>query len=247
MMKPLPRDVSRPGLPALLFAWTGALLFFSSQLIYVFRYLFRFGAVHAGFGPWGAAAVDVALFTAFALHHSVLARGVPKRAVSTMVGPAVERSVYTWTATGLFLLTLLGWQPLPGTLYSLPVPWRWIAHVLQLVGIVLTLRGSAAIDVLDLAGVRPVLDARAARTPRHVPLETSGAYRIVRHPLYFGWALFVFGTPDMTATRLLWASVSTLYLALAIPFEERSLREVFGAEYLTYARRTPWRLIPGIW
>jgi protein-S-isoprenylcysteine O-methyltransferase Ste14 len=78
-------------------------------------------------------------------------------------------------------------------------------------------------------------------------MQTDGAYRLVRHPIYFGWVLMVFGAPAMTASRLLFAAISTLYLIVAIPFEERSLTKEFGAAYRDYQRRVRWRLIPGVW
>ena len=51
----------------------------------------------------------------------------------------------------------------------------------------------------------------------------------------------------MTGTRLSFAVISTTYLMLAIPFEERSLVEVFGEEYVQYQRTVRWRMIPGIY
>ena len=51
----------------------------------------------------------------------------------------------------------------------------------------------------------------------------------------------------MTGTRLSFAVISTAYLMLAIPFEERSLVEAFGEEYVQYQRTVRWRMIPGIY
>ena len=111
----------------------------------------------------------------------------------------------------------------PARSTSLHGPLRSSATRCRLAGLLLTIRSSAALDVLDLAGVRQVQRARDGAPPRHVALETRGLYGFVRHPLYFAWALMVFGAPDMTATRATFAIVSTGYLALAIPWEERSL------------------------
>jgi len=69
----------------------------------------------------------------------------------------------------------------------------------------------------------------------------------VRHPLYFGWALLVFGAPHMTADRFTFAIVSTFYLALAIPFEERDLDDTFGSEYARYREHVRWRMLPGLY
>jgi len=67
----------------------------------------------------------------------------------------------------------------------------------------------------------------------------------VRHPLYSAWAMFVFATPTMTGTRATFAVISTAYLMLAIPWEERALAVTFGTDYETYRRRVRWRMFPG--
>jgi protein-S-isoprenylcysteine O-methyltransferase Ste14 len=57
----------------------------------------------------------------------------------------------------------------------------------------------------------------------------------------------VFGTPTLTANQLVFAAVSTLYLILAIPWEERSLVADHGDRYSAYQQTVRWRLVPGIW
>ena len=113
------------------------------------------------------------------------------------------------SASLLFILVCSVWQAVPGTLYVLHGFWRALGYVVQLAGLVLTIRSSAALDVLDLAGVRQVQRASLGTPPRHVGLETTGLYGFVRHPLYFAWALMVFASPDMTATRATFAIVTT--------------------------------------
>lgn len=234
------------GPAALAFAWAGAVLFVLSLAVFLYLYAAAWGAdVHGD--PWRPAVVDVALFTLFALHHSLLARTGAKRLVTRVVPPWLERSVFTWVASGLFLLACAGWRAVPGVLYSLPGAWRILSYAAQAAGLILTIKGTSALDPLDLAGVRPVVSARRKERPRHIPLKTDGVFRIVRHPLYFGWVLLVFGAPRMTGTRFVFAVVSTLYLAIAVPFEERSLADVFGDAYAEYRRRTRWRIVPGIW
>ena len=53
-----------------------------------------------------------------------------------------------------------------------------LGYVVQLAGLVLTIRSSAALDVLDLAGVRQVQRAQPATPPRHVALETTRTLRL---------------------------------------------------------------------
>ncbi len=237
----------RPGIGALVFAWAGGALFVVSLLVLLYLYGIAFQAAPEGSPALPPALVNTALFSIFALHHSLLARTRLKRLVTRVVPPWLERSFYTWTASILFLVVCLAWQPVGGTLYSLRGWLRVLGYAVQAFGAGVTLTGSSAIDMLDLAGVRPVLLARAGRTPGHVALKVNGLYGLVRHPLYFGWTLFVFATPEMNGTRLLFATISTAYLAIAIPFEERSLVDVFGDRYREYQRATRWRMLPGIW
>jgi protein-S-isoprenylcysteine O-methyltransferase Ste14 len=69
----------------------------------------------------------------------------------------------------------------------------------------------------------------------------------VRHPIYLAWFLLVWCAPFMNGTRAVFAAVSCLYLMLAIPFEERDLRRVFGKAYAEYAARVRWRVIPWLY
>lgn len=246
MAEPEPAIATRPGSLALAVAWTGGSIFVLSLGLCIYQYATAWGVEPSG-DHWSPALLDVGLFTIFALHHSLLARTGAKRLVTTVLPPWLERSAYTWVASLLFLLVCIEWRPVPGVLYAMPDGWRLLGRAAQIIGLVLTIKGTAALDGLDLAGIRQVLDARRAAAPRHVPLKTDGVFAIVRHPLYFGWVLLVFGDPTMTGTRLVFAIVSSSYLAIAVPFEERSLVEIFGDAYRDYQRRTRWRIVPGIW
>ena len=224
-------------------AWAGGCAFAASLGYFLYAYLVRFGADSAGGGLWRPVLVDTALFSAFALHHSLFARSPVKAWVGRIASPVVERSLYTWVASLMFIVVCWQWVPVTGRVYRIEGYWRWIAWFAQAAGLMLTFLASRALDVLDLAGVRSVLTARST----HVPLTRSGVFGVVRHPLYLGWVLFTFGAPDMTATRALFAGISTTYLVLAIPWEERALVRTFGAEYEAYRRNTRWRMLPGIY
>jgi protein-S-isoprenylcysteine O-methyltransferase Ste14 len=224
-------------------AWGGALLFVFSLGFFLYSYAVRFALTASDGSRPRAIAIDVALFSVFALHHSLFARTRLKAWVRGIVPAVLERSLYTAVASVLFVAVCWAWQPVDGLLYRLENPWRWVALAAQLAGIVFTFLGSKALDVLDLAGVRQVLGARTA----HVPLTTSGVFAFVRHPLYFGWALLVFASPTMTATRAVFAVVSTAYVAMAIPWEERALVETFGGAYEAYRLKVRSRMIPGVY
>ena len=236
----------------LVFAWLGAAAFAGSLSYFLFTFLVTFGgpsSLDPSAGWWGPASMDVALFSAFALHHSLFARSGLKRWVRTTIPAGLERALYSWIASVLFILVCAAWRPVSGVVYSIPQPWNWIGYAAQAAGIVFTFFGARSLDVLDLAGVRQVMESQ--RTPSdgatHVPLQTDGVYGVVRHPLYFGWVLLVLGAPHMTADRFTFALVSTLYIAVAIPFEERALEDTFGPDYARYRKHVRWRMVPGLY
>jgi len=256
-------------------ALAGAGLFVASLLYFAWFYLVLLGqpaAVAPDRVP-GALIVNTALFSAFALHHSVFARTGAKALVKRLLPPQLERAAYVWVASLLLIAVCLLWQPLPGIAWQAPGIVGWALHAVQLAGVVITLQSASRIDIWELAGVRP-FDSAVSPTPRPLrlgsgepprseqagdswsvstapsassPLEVGGPYRWLRHPIYFGWILMVFGAPTMTSGRLLFASISTLYLIVAIPFEERGLQVEFGQAYRDYQRRVRWRLVPGVW
>jgi protein-S-isoprenylcysteine O-methyltransferase Ste14 len=226
---------------------TAALLFIVSLGMGGKAYFQQFDmTAPAGNPAWPAVLYNALLFTVFALHHSVLARTPLKRWLHARVGPAVERSLYVIVASVLFLACTLAWAPVPGTVYALTGLWWWIGSAVQWAGIAVTLAAARTLNLKELMGLEapPHVAAVHDQAPA---LETRGLYGLVRHPIYFGWVLFVAGAPLMTSTRLVFAVVSVTYLAIAIPLEERSLVATFGDAYRAYTRQVRWRMVPGVY
>jgi protein-S-isoprenylcysteine O-methyltransferase Ste14 len=226
-----------------LFVWIGALLFTVSLASFALVYGVRLDvpAPDAGQPVWPAIAVNVVLFTVFALHHSLMARTGAKAWITRTVPADLERSLYVWIASLLFLAVCWFWQPLPGVAWAVDGPWRWAMGFLVVTGASMTARAASAIGVWELAGVRTAPPARP------VEFKVTGLFGFVRHPIYLAWVLMVFGVPRMTYSRLLFAVISTAYLVVAIPWEEASLVETYGDKYRAYQRQVRSRLLPGIW
>jgi protein-S-isoprenylcysteine O-methyltransferase Ste14 len=222
-----------------LFVWTGGGLFVLSLAACAYAYLILWAARLPQAPVLNPVAIDAGLFTLFAAHHSLFAREAIKQLVARTVPDRLLRSFYVWTASLLLMGVLVLWQPVAGTVYAI-TGWRAVAHAaVQLGGLWLIARSVARIDPLELAGIKPSSGSDS--------LQTAGPYRWVRHPLYLGWLLAVFGTAHMTANRLTFAALSTSYLCVAIPWEERSLRRIFGEAYASYQRTVRWRMIPYVY
>jgi methanethiol S-methyltransferase len=233
---------------ARLFAVVGALLFAGSLGFFGWWYLGPFSAEDS-VDPAASGAVRAALlwnvssFTVFALHHSILARSGLKPLVVRLVSPALERPVYVWVASVLFYWVCWSWRPVPGVVWFAGAWWPLLCAV-QLAGIVLSVRSARRLGLVDLSGIR---EASGQARPSPATVTTEGLYRFVRHPIYFGWLLIVWPTPEMTGTRLVFAATSSLYLVIAIWFEERDLALNLGAAYEQYCRQVPWKLIPYVY
>jgi protein-S-isoprenylcysteine O-methyltransferase Ste14 len=227
-------------------ATLGGLTFVASLVYFAVSYTGRFGAVlDPGSGPaLRPVLVDAALFTAFALHHSIFARTGVKTMITRLLPQDLERSAYVWIASLIFIAVCAWWQPVPGVLWRVDGPWRDVVLATQIVAGAATLVAARQLGVLRLAGVHQVSASSSEDPPT---LDDSGLYAIVRHPIYLAWILLVWATPTMSATRLTFAAISTGYLVLAVPFEERDLRRLFGDAYTRYSKRVRWRIIPGVY
>jgi protein-S-isoprenylcysteine O-methyltransferase Ste14 len=159
------------------------------------------------------------------------------------VPPTLERSLFVWAASLLLTVVCVAWQPLPGSLYQQQGALA-AAHLAVVgFGVLLTALGARVLDPLELAGIRQALHQRRPG-PANDELVTHFPYNLVRHPIYLGWVLIVFGVPHMTVSRLLMAVLSTGYLVIAVPWEERLLVRTFGPAYEVYRRQVRWRIVP---
>jgi len=240
-------------------ALVGAVMFGASLASGIWLYV-SLGRLVGSAAPLGARPAAVAilanllLFGLFALHHSLLARAGAKARLTRVVPPELERTTYVWAASLLFFLVVLAWQPVPGLVYQVDGWGRWILYALQTAGVALTLLAARAIDPRELTGVQQAwsygvsADAAHPETPPEPePFVVRGAYGLVRHPIYLGWFLMVWPTPLMTGGRLTFAAISSFYLLIAIPWEERSLTQQYGEAYLRYTRQVRWRVLPGLY
>jgi methanethiol S-methyltransferase len=218
--------------------WTGGGMFVGSLALCLVLYLVAFDRERPPLG-WQPVVTDIVLFSLFAAHHSVFARDGVKRKLAAIVPPHLLRSCYVWIASMLLVAVCLWWQPVGGEVYKAH-GLRSLLHAAgQLGGVWLIASSVARIDALELAGIRPASHVGA--------LQVGGPYRVVRHPLYLGWMLVVFGAAHMTGDRLAFALMTSTYLMMAIPWEERSLARTFGDAYARYKRAVRWRVIPFIY
>lgn len=220
-----------------IFAWAGGAAFVASLAVLA-SWLVLLGRPHP-FAGWQPMAFDAMLFVVFAAHHSLLARASVQDAMRKIFPDRLLRTVYVWTASVLLMLVCWLWQPIGGEVYRSAGSMTLVHIAVALAGLLLIVLSVRAIDALDLAGIR--------KSHEISNLQITGPYRLVRHPLYLGWMFVVFAPANMTGDRLFFAVISSAYLIVAIPWEERSLEAAYGADYAGYKRLVRSRVIPYVY
>ena len=89
---------------------------------------------------------------------------------------------------------------------------------------------------MSLSGLRSLLQETV-----YPELIISGIHRHVRHPLYLGTFVFIWGLFILVPLLSLFIAnfIITVYTLLAIPFEEKKLVAEFGEQYKAYQKTVP--------
>ena len=77
-------------------------------------------------------------------------------------------------------------------------------------------------------------------------LRMSGAYRLVRHPIYGGSMLVALGWSLLSSPLALFATAILALLFELKSRHEESMLMVRFPEYEAYQRRVRWRFVPGV-
>jgi len=191
----------------------------------------------------------IVLVIVFGVLHSLTADQRVKDWFANRVGQRTYDGLYrlTYNIVSVVLLApafLVMMTTESTVLYRVPNTFVPIFLIVQGIGVIGLLISILQIDWMRFAGLRQLLaylnDQPLPLAPE--PLQTSGLYAFVRHPLYFFSLLFIWFTPVMTDTLLAFNIGATAYFILGSLIEERRMLRVFGDQYATYRQQVPWML-----
>ena len=95
---------------------------------------------------------------------------------------------------------------------------------------------------MQLSGLRELFENKMSDE-----LMISGIHRMVRHPLYTGTFIFIWGLFILYpyVSTLISDVIITVYTLIGLRFEEKKLEKEFGEKYRVYKNHVPM-LIPKI-
>lgn len=179
-------------------------------------------------------------WSTFGAGHSLLAGERVKARLRPFLGAFYRLAYNGFAVLHLALVWLFGaWVFGAETPYELPSA-LWLAMVgVNITGWVVMLLGLRGYDLGRLGGIRQIRNYfNGIDEPEDEPLRLDGLHRYVRHPLYTGGFLILWGRVDgeFELATAVWGS---LYLLIGSWFEERWLFRHYGAAYADYRKRIP--------
>ena len=188
--------------------------------------------------PLTAAIVDIALIALFGLQHSIMARPGFKAKWTRVVPRSAERSVFVLSASIALMIMFIGWRPIGAIVWDVTNPaLAAILWALFWIGWGTVLVSTFLINHFELFGLQQAWLHAREREVAKPELREPLLYRFVRHPMMAGFFLAFWAIPTMSASHLLLAGGMSLYILIALHYEERDLVGLFGADYENYRSR----------
>ncbi len=195
---------------------------------------------------WSALGINTLLLGIFAVQHSLMARQGFKRWWTQYIPKPIERSTYVLFTNIALGLMFYFWQPMGGSIWNVQESWgQGLLYGIYALGWGIVFISTLLINHFDLFGMRQVWLFLRGQEYTPLKFKTPALYSRVRHPLYVGWLLVFWGTPTMTSAHLVFAVMTTVYILMAIQWEEKDLVSAHGKAYEDYRRRVPM-LIPSL-
>lgn len=197
---------------------------------------------------WGRMIWNTLLSIIFFVQHSAMIRRTFRSWLATRIFAPYHQALFALVASLALILMFILWQPSCLVLLELQGLERILARTLFFLGCAGTVWGGLSLKGFDPFG-RVRIRNHLTDRPETLPLfSIQGPYRWVRHPIYSFTLILIWSCPKLTADRLLFNLIWTLWIVLGTILEEKDLVADWGTEYSRYQDEVPmlipWK-IPG--
>jgi len=209
----------------------------------VFLFVGPFNIMKLATSDKAALMINAGLSLLFFIQHSLMIRQSFKKKVVRFMPEAYFSAFYAIASGIVLMLVVLCWQK---TVYSFGDAKGVLYLILRLLFLAAVggfYWGGRALGFFDPFGRRAIINHLRSAKPKPVPFTIKGPYQWVRHPLYFFSLIMIWSYPHLTADRLLFNVLWTIWLVVGSILEERDLVKEFGREYRDYQSKVPM-LIP---
>jgi protein-S-isoprenylcysteine O-methyltransferase Ste14 len=185
---------------------------------------------------------DALLAIIFFVQHSGMLRKSFRARLGCLLPMHYQPVLYAISSGVVLLLLPLLWQPTRLDILTLHGPLRWLVRGAFFAAMAGMVWGFGSLRRFDPLGTGTLLAHLRGRPALTIPLTIRGAYRWVRDPIYASFLLMIWASPDVTADRLLFNVLWSVWMVAATRLEERDLAADFGDAYREYQRSVPMLL-----
>lgn len=179
------------------------------------------------------------LWLSFGVVHSLLASTSAKRLLDPLFGRSYRLSYNLFSALHIGLILIGGqlWLGENSESFNLVSGFDVLITASRWLGVVIILAALTQYDLGLFGGLEQLRRANHSLNDEE-PLHITGMHRYVRHPIYLGGYLYLWGgaADEFGLQTALWGSA---YLYIGTWFEERKLIALYGDSYVAYRQKVP--------
>lgn len=229
---------------ALLFGFLCHLIFAAAVLSMVAAMFFGMSE-SLGRVPYpGAILANLALIVQFPLVHSFLLSKKGGKVLSALVpgphGGTLSTTTYAIVASLQLFALFVFWTPSGIVWYRAEGGALVLICLAYAASWLFLLKASFDAGAEVQSGALGWMSLLGKVKPVFPPMPTLGLFRMIRQPIYVGFALTLWTVPVWTPDQLVLALAFTAYCLLAPRLKERRFAQRYGATFDRYRERTPY-------